>query len=161
MSDGLQHFSSFLSITHHFSTLLSKRSPGSQKRLLKMTTSWKETASPTILARYQLKDIFNADEFGLFYEALPSKSWHFWVKRCSGGKHSKVLLTGMAASNALSEKILMFGLENLSDQDASSMSITSLADINLKRKHGWMGHFLKNCCTSSIVSSKCQEGRLL
>ena len=28
--------------------------------------------------------------------------------RCSGGKHSKVRLTGMAASNALDEKIPMF-----------------------------------------------------
>ena len=73
-----------------------------------MTPSWDETALPTILARYQLKDIFNADEFGLFYEALPSKSLHFRRKCCSGGKHSKVRLTGMTASNTLVEKILMF-----------------------------------------------------
>ena len=33
---------------------------------------------------------------------------HFRGKRCSGGKHSKVRLTGMAASNALGEKIPMF-----------------------------------------------------
>ena len=38
-----------------------------------MTAPWEETTLPTILARYELKDIFNADEFGLFYEALPSK----------------------------------------------------------------------------------------
>ena len=73
-----------------------------------MTAPWEETTLPTILARYELKDIFNADEFGLFYEALPSKSLHFRGKRCSGGKHSKVRLTGMAASNALGEKIPMF-----------------------------------------------------
>ena len=73
-----------------------------------MTASWEETNLPTILARYQLKDIFNADEFGLFYEALPLKSLHFRGKRCSGGKHSKVRLTGMAAFNAFGEKIPMF-----------------------------------------------------
>ena len=33
---------------------------------------------------------------------------HFWGKRCSGGKHSKVQLTGMATSNVLGGKILMF-----------------------------------------------------
>ena len=39
------------------------------------------------------KDIFNADEFGLFYKALPLESLHFRGKHCSGGKHSKVRLT--------------------------------------------------------------------
>ena len=68
----------------------------SEKVTKEMTAGWEETTLSTILARYQVKDIFNADEFGLFYEALPSKSLHFRGKRCSGGKHSKVRLTGMA-----------------------------------------------------------------
>ena len=73
-----------------------------------MTAPWEETTLPTILARYDLEDIFNADEFGLFYQALPSKSLHFRGKRCAGGKLSKVRLTGMAASNAIGEKLPMF-----------------------------------------------------
>ena len=80
----------------------------SEKFSKEMTAPWEEATLLTILARYQLKDIFNADEFGLFYEALPSKSLHFRGKRCSGGKHSKVGLTGMTASNAFGEKIPMF-----------------------------------------------------
>ena len=80
----------------------------SEKVTREMTAPWEETTLPTILARYQLKDIFNAGEFGLFYEVLPSKSLHFRGKRCSGGKHSKVRLTEMAASNALGGKIPMF-----------------------------------------------------
>ena len=80
----------------------------SEKVTKEMTAPWEERILPKILARYQLKDIFNADEFGVFYEALPSKSLHFRGKRCSGGKYSKVRLTGMAASNALDEKIPMF-----------------------------------------------------
>ena len=47
-----------------------------------MTASWKETRLPTILSRYKLKDIFNADEFCLFYQALPSKSMHCKNERC-------------------------------------------------------------------------------
>ena len=70
-----------------------------------MSAPWEETTLPTILVRYQLKYIFNADEFGLFCEALPSKSLHFRGKRCSGGKHSKARLIGMTACNALAEKI--------------------------------------------------------
>ena len=80
----------------------------SEKVAKDMTAPWEETTLPTILARYQLKDIFNADEFGLFYEALPLKSLHFRGKRCSGGKHNKVRLTGMAAFDAFGEKIPMF-----------------------------------------------------
>ena len=34
-----------------------------------MTAHWKETHLPTILSRYKQKDIFNADEFGLFFQA--------------------------------------------------------------------------------------------
>ena len=35
-----------------------------------MTASWSETYLPTILSKCQLKDIYNADEFGLFTFAL-------------------------------------------------------------------------------------------
>ena len=38
-----------------------------------MTTSWNETLLPTILSKYKLEDIYNADEFGLFYQPLPEK----------------------------------------------------------------------------------------
>ena len=80
----------------------------SEKVTKEMTAPWEKTALSTILGRYQLKDIFNADEFGLFYEPLTSKSLHFRGEHCSGGKHTKVRLTGMTASNALGEKIPMF-----------------------------------------------------
>ena len=80
----------------------------SEKVTKEMTAPWEEKTLPIILARYQLKDIFNVDEFGLFYEVLPSKSLHCRGKHCSGKKHSKVQLTGMAASNTLGEKISMF-----------------------------------------------------
>ena len=80
----------------------------SEKVTKEMTAPWEKTALSTILGRYQLKDIFNADEFGLFYEPLTSKSLHFRGEHCSGGKHTKVRLTGMTASNALGEKIPIF-----------------------------------------------------
>ena len=55
-----------------------KEVSGESEKVTKETTApWEEANLPTILARYHLKDIFNADEFGLFYEALPSKSLHF------------------------------------------------------------------------------------
>ena len=73
-----------------------------------MVAPWNETALPKLLSKYDLKDIFNADEFGLFYQCLPNKTYHFKGQKCSGGKNSKVRLTGMAAGNAIGEKLLMF-----------------------------------------------------
>ena len=73
-----------------------------------MTASWYETSLPTILSKYDLRDIYNADEFGLFFQGLPKKTMHMKGEKCSGGKHSKVRLTGLAAANALGEKLPMF-----------------------------------------------------
>ena len=32
-----------------------------------MVNAWSETSLPTLLYNYELKDIYNVDEFGLFY----------------------------------------------------------------------------------------------
>ena len=70
MSDGLQHFFKH-SITF-------KEVPGESEKVTKeMTAPWEEITLPKILAKYQLKDSFNGNEFGLFSEALPSKSLPF------------------------------------------------------------------------------------
>ena len=49
-----------------------------------MTASWAQTHLSTILSRYDLRDIYNADEFGLFYQQLPTKSFHLKGERCAG-----------------------------------------------------------------------------
>ena len=63
---------------------------------------------PTILSHYPLENIFNADEFGLFYQCLPNQTLHLKGENCSGGKHSKIRLTGLAAGNAYGERLPMF-----------------------------------------------------
>ena len=73
-----------------------------------MKAAWKETSLPTILSRYEIKDIYNADEIGLFYQGLPKKTIHLKGEKCSSGKYSKVRLTGMAAASATGEKLPMF-----------------------------------------------------
>ena len=72
ISDGLQHFSFFF---RHIITF--KQVSGESKVTKEITAPWKETTLPSILTRYQLKDIFNVDKFGLFSEDPPSKSLHF------------------------------------------------------------------------------------
>ena len=70
-----------------------------------MTARWKQTHLPTILLRYNLQDIFNADEFGLFFQALPNRTLELKGKKCTGGKNSKVRLTGMSAASATGENL--------------------------------------------------------
>ncbi|XP_065651003.1 tigger transposable element-derived protein 4-like [Hydra vulgaris] len=72
------------------------------------TSIWEQTHLPTIPARYELRDVYNADEFGLFYQQPPTKTFHLKGERCAGGKLSKVRLTGIAAGNGVGEKLSMF-----------------------------------------------------
>ena len=73
-----------------------------------MTVPWNETTVPTLLPNYNLENVFNADEFGLFYQCLPTKTYHLSREKCSGGKNSKDRQTGMAAANATGEKLPIF-----------------------------------------------------
>ena len=73
-----------------------------------LTAPWRETTLPTIISHYNSRDIHNADEFGLFYKALPTKSIHLKDEKCSGSKNSKIRLTGLAAANMCGENIPMF-----------------------------------------------------
>ena len=70
-----------------------------------MTAHWKQTHLPMILSRYNLQDIFKADEFDLFFQALPNRTLELKGEKCTGGKHSKVRLTGMSAASATGEKL--------------------------------------------------------
>ena len=58
-----------------------------------MVAPWEQTTLPAILPKYDLNQIYNADEFGLLYRAQPNKSLHLKNENCVGGKHSKLRLT--------------------------------------------------------------------
>ena len=73
-----------------------------------MVAPWNETALPTLLTKYDLRDIFNDDEFGLLCQCLPNKTYHFKRQKCSVGKNSKVRLTGIATGNVIREKLPIF-----------------------------------------------------
>ena len=73
-----------------------------------MTAPWNETTLPTLLSNYKLEDVFKVDEFGLFYQCLPSKTYHLPGEKCYGGKNSKVRLTGIVAASATEEKLEVF-----------------------------------------------------
>ena len=73
-----------------------------------MVAPWEQTTLPTILSKYDLNQIYNADEFALFYCAQPNKSLNLKNENCVGGKHSKLRLTGLTAANTVGEKLPLF-----------------------------------------------------
>ena len=64
-----------------------------------------ETGLPTFLSNFDLQNIYNADQFGRFYQMHPAESLHLKKENCIGGKQNNVRITRMAASYALGDKI--------------------------------------------------------
>lgn len=74
-----------------------------------MTVDWLQSTLPSILEEYDPKDVFNADETGLFYRCLPNKTLSFKGQSCSGGKISKERITVLVGCNSDgSEKLPLF-----------------------------------------------------
>ena len=61
---------------------------------------------------YRLQDIFNADETGLFYRALPTKSMSVKGEEAKGGKKSKERITVLLACSAEGEKLMPFVIDH-------------------------------------------------
>lgn len=61
--------------------------------------TWRETVLKPILHQYTPRNVFNADETGLFFKCLPDKTLTFKNEKCFGGKHSKERITVMVGAN--------------------------------------------------------------
>ena len=107
-----------------------------------MTTPWRETTLPTIICRCDSRDIYNSDEFGLFYKVLPTKSMHLKDEICSGGKNSKNQLTGFATANMCGEKIQMFVIGK-SNKPHCFKGIKSTPCLYRAQKKSWMDEFFE------------------
>ncbi|KAK3101564.1 hypothetical protein FSP39_004521 [Pinctada imbricata] len=57
------------------------------------------------IAGYEDCDIFNCDETGLFFRALPDKTYSKRGQECRGGKHAKERVTVMFACSLTGEKL--------------------------------------------------------
>ena len=62
-------------------------------------SAWTESTLPMLLKDYDLENVYNADEFGLFIMLLPDKSFVAKQESCHGGKLSKECLTVLACCN--------------------------------------------------------------
>ncbi|CAI6370038.1 unnamed protein product [Macrosiphum euphorbiae] len=71
---------------------------------LTIVNEWKSKISE-IVTGYEPQNIFNADETGLFYRALPDKTFSYKGESCSGGKIAKERLTVLLCVSMSGEKL--------------------------------------------------------
>lgn len=64
-----------------------------------VVNDWLNNVWPTIRDKYEYKDIFNADETGLFYKMTPNTTLKFVGETCAGGKLSKSRITVLVVAN--------------------------------------------------------------
>ena len=65
---------------------------------LSIVDEWKNRLS-SIIDKYDPNDVYNADETGLFFKALPNRSLVMSKETCKGGKRSKERFTVLLCTN--------------------------------------------------------------
>ena len=65
-----------------------------------VVNQWTTDVLPKLVQNYHPRDIFNADETGIFWRLLPDKTMAFRGETCSGGKRSKERITGLVCANS-------------------------------------------------------------
>jgi hypothetical protein len=66
---------------------------------VKSTDAWLEIL-PSLLEGYEARDVYNADETGLFFNAFPDRTLAYKGETCHRGKHSKDRLTVLLCVNS-------------------------------------------------------------
>ena len=70
-----------------------------------LVDNWLTLNIPTLLSGYEARNIYNADETGLFFRLLLDKTLIFKKESCHGGKHSKERITVLVGANVEGEKL--------------------------------------------------------
>ncbi|GFU40003.1 tigger transposable element-derived protein 4 [Trichonephila clavipes] len=100
---------------------------------------------PSLLQDYAPEDVYNADEFGLFFKLLPDKSFVFKNETCHGGKLSKERLTVLACTNATGTHKIKLVVIGKSRSPRCFKNVRSLPCNYLSQARSWMtGDLFKN-----------------
>ncbi|KAL4103570.1 hypothetical protein QTP88_018931 [Uroleucon formosanum] len=95
---------------------------------------------PSLLKEYDSKDIFNADEFGLFFKCTPDRTLTFKGDTCHGGKKSKERVTVMVGANMTGTeklKLLVIG-KSKQPRCFKKKNMQSLPVTYAYNKKAWM-----------------------
>ena len=110
---------------------------------------------------YQLRDIFNADETGLFYRALPTKSMSVKGEEAKGGRKSKERITVLLACSAEGEKLRPFVIGHSANPRCFKglASLACLPVTYFSNKKAWMTAELFQQWLDKLNSKMKCEGR--
>jgi hypothetical protein len=92
-----------------------------------------------LISPYQHKNIYNVDETGLFFRALPTKSLTVKEEKCTRGKMSKERLTVLLCGDMVGEmeKPLVIG-KAAKPRRFKDLKINNLPVIWRNNKKAWM-----------------------
>ena len=125
-----------------------------------MTDPWKEKTLQAILSNYAKTDIYNVNEFGLFYKALPRKTLHLKDDKCTANKHSMIRVTGPATANMNGAKLSMFIISK-SKKPMSFKNVKKFLVVTQARtKAAWIQRFSKTESESLTIILKKNPGKL-
>jgi hypothetical protein len=100
------------------------------------TDAWLESL-PFLMGGYETRNVYNADETGLFFNVLPDRTLACKVESCHGGKHSKDRLTVLLCVNSDgSDKQVPIVIEKLPKPSASRTLKNCQLNTTRTVKHG-------------------------
>jgi len=99
--------------------------------------SWMQKI-PEILKEFSPQNIFNADETGLFFKCLPTKTLAFKGDKCFGGKKSKQRITVLLCTNMTGEEKLKMLVIGKSKSPRCFKGVKSLEVKYDFNKKSWM-----------------------
>ncbi|XP_005991452.1 tigger transposable element-derived protein 4-like [Latimeria chalumnae] len=123
---------------HHVSSRLVRGEANSAPQLL--ISEWKTTTLVAILAHYKPRDIYNANETGLFWQLPPNRTLAFKGEKCSSGKQSKQRFTILLAANndgSDKRKLLVIG-KSAKPCCFNGIQINHLPVQYMANKKAWM-----------------------
>lgn len=93
----------------------------------------------TFVEGFLPEDIFNADECGLFFKAMPDRSLAIKGDKCKSGKKSKVRISVLLAASATGEKLKPFVIgKSLKPRCFKNVKMKELPVIYTANKKAWM-----------------------
>ncbi|XP_070537736.1 tigger transposable element-derived protein 4-like [Ptychodera flava] len=105
-----------------------------------VVSDWVTSKLPKLLDGFHPRDVFNADETGLYFRLMPDKTLSFKNEVCSGGKKSKERVTVMLGANMDgSEKLkpMVIG-KSKKPQCFKNLDVNSLPVIYEANQSAWM-----------------------
>ena len=122
--------------------------------------SWKERL-PEIVAGYGSEDIWNLDESGVLWQALPDKGFGQRVRQCKGGKKSKqritVAFTVNGAGKSEIKPIVIWKSNN--PRCFKGVKKTDLPVEYYSQPKAWMTGYILQKVLSTVNKQFSQRGR--